>query len=165
MGLVLDFSATTLVPSRVTRQKPILARMVCDLARRLFPEFPFTSTMINLGGSRLHIDKNNRGPSMILSLGEHTGGELWQYPGDILDIHMKPTKCDGLLPHVTLPFQGERYSLVYYCINPSRAAPTPSDAEFLKELGFWSLADAPSEAGRPRADLLSEAAKLVGPLL
>ena len=83
IGLVFDFAAATLVPSRVTRQKPILARMVCDLARRLFPEFPFTSAMINVGGSKLHIDKNNRGPSMILSLGAHRWRAMaipWRHP-------------------------------------------------------------------------------------
>jgi hypothetical protein len=55
--------------------------------------------MVNEGGSTLHVDRNNCGPSLLISLGDHTGGELWQYPGDVLEVHYKATHCNGLLPH------------------------------------------------------------------
>ena len=29
--------------------------------------------------SALHVDKNNRGPSLIVALGDFEGGELWTY--------------------------------------------------------------------------------------
>ena len=115
--------------------------------------------------STLHIDGNNNGPSIIVSLGLHTGGQLWQYPGDILNIAAKLTECDGLIPHVTLPYEGERYSLVYYFIKARRDEPTPENAAFLKDLGFSSVLDCPPSPGDPRGDLLKEAAVLVAPLL
>jgi len=78
---------------------------------------------------------------MIVSFGEHEGGELWQYPGKIMKIHNKPRLSNGLLPHMTLPFTGERYSLVYYNMAGDRAqgqrAPLKADdAAYLRGLGF-----------------------------
>jgi hypothetical protein len=118
-----------------------------------------------MGASTLHIDGNNNGPSIIVSLGVHTGGQLWQYPGDILNIAAKLTECNGLIPHVTLPYEGERYSLVYYFIKARRDEPTPENAAFLKDLGFSSVLDCPPSPSDPRGDLLKEAAALVAHLL
>ena len=121
--------------------------------------------MVNMGASTLNIDGNNNGPSVIVSLGLHTEGQLWQLPGDILTIAAKPTECNGLVPHVTLPYVGERYSLVFYCIKATRAEPLPQDATFLQSLGFNSVHERPPYPGKPRADLLKEAAALAAPLL
>jgi len=149
LGIVCDYASRQLVVSKGTRRYPKLAASLCSFGRALSPGFPFTSIMVNQGASTLHVDKNNCGPSVLISLGDHTGGELWQYPGDVLEVHCKPTKCNGLLPHMTLPFEGERFSLVYYCINSSRSPPTEENRQYLQDLGFWSLADRP-EPGRPQ---------------
>ena len=95
---------------------------------------------------------------MICSLGNHTGGELWQWPGDVLEIHNKFKLSDGLLPHATLPFKGERYSLVYYSVKELRAPPCEEDAKFLNDLGFWPMEARPAKAGKARLDLLKLAA-------
>ena len=95
---------------------------------------------------------------MICSLGKHTGGQLWQWPGDVLDIHNEFKLSDGLLPRATLPFEGERYSLVYYCVKELRAPPCEEDAKLLHDLGFWSMEARPVKAGRARLDLLKLAA-------
>ena len=97
---------------------------------------------------------------MICSLGNHTGGQLWQWPGDVLDIHNQFKLSDGLLPHATLPFEGERYSLVYYCVKELRAPPCEEDAKLLHDLGFWSMEARPlaNKAGKAKLDLLKLAA-------
>ena len=148
LGLVVDYASRNLKPSQNTKRNKILARALCQIAQEHFPEFAFTNIMVNQGGSSLHIDKNNWGPSMILSVGDHDGGELWQFnpsswQGDVLEIKNNPTRCNGLLPHATLPFEGERYSLVYYCIHSWRKPPQEVDAALLKDLGFWAMEDRP----------------------
>ena len=76
-----------------------------------------------------------------------------------------PPECNGIVPHVTLPYVGERYSLVFYCIRATRAELLPQDAAFLQSLGFNSVHERPLSPGKPRGDLLKEAAALVAPLL
>jgi len=149
LGTVTDYSAKHLKPSVNTKRYKTLARTLCKLAREEFPDFVFTSIMVNKGGSELHVDKNNCGPSIIFSLGDHTGGDLWQFnpstwQGDIFEIKYNPTECNGLLPHATLPFEGERYSLVYYCLQSWRQPPKGDDALLLKDLGFWAMSDRPA---------------------
>ena len=117
--------------------------------------------MINKGGSALHVDRMNFGPSVIVSLGLHTGGQLWQYPDLVLDIHNRPQLTNGLLPHMTLPYKGERFSLVYFNMCGNRAAMSTKDDEYLRLLGFHGIAKQPIAKPRPRADLLDEAANIL----
>jgi hypothetical protein len=158
LGTVLMYSDTMFRVSQHTFRHKELTKALCKLGRESFPNFPFTSIMVNKDGCPLHVDRNNCGPSMICSLGKHTGGELWQWPGDVLDIHNEFKLSDGLLPHATLPFEGERYSLVYYCVKELRAPPCEEDVKLLHDLGFWSMEARPVKAGRARLDLLKLAA-------
>jgi hypothetical protein len=89
LGAVLMYSDTQFRVSQHTYRYKELAKALCKLGRESFPDFPFTSIMVNKGACALHVDRNNCGPNMICSLGEHTGGELWQWPGDVIDIHDK----------------------------------------------------------------------------
>ena len=148
LGAVLVYDQPEFRMSAHTYRHQELAKAVCKLARDARPDFPFTSCQINKGACGLHVDKNNSGPSLICSLGDHTGGELWQWPGDVLDIHNKIVECNGLVPHATLPFDGERYSIVWYCVRDLRPAPNPYEANMLSELGFYSTDERP-ECGKP----------------
>ena len=164
LGTVVDYASHNLKPSINTKRHKMLARALCKFAREEFADFPFTSIMVNKGGSELHVDRNNCGPSVIFSLGDHTGGELWQFnpstwEGDVLEIKNSPTKCNGLLPHATLPFEGERFSLVYYCLQSWRKPPKEANASLLKDLGFWSVDDRPASYQVPRRHLLPLAAR------
>jgi len=159
LGAVLVYDQTEFKVSAHTYRHPDLARAVCKLARDLRPDFPFTSVQINKGGCPLHVDRNNCGPSLICSLGDHTGGQLWQWPGDVLDIHNKLIECDGLLPHATLPFDGERYSIVYYCIRDLRPPPFEHDAKFLEDLGFYHMDRRPEQGKCVSLTLLKTAAE------
>jgi hypothetical protein len=159
LGAVLMYSDTQFKVSQHTYRYKELAKALCKLGRESFPDFPFTSIMVNKGACALHVDRNNCGPSMICSLGEHTGGELWQWPGDVIDVHDKFQISNGLLPHATLPLEGERYSIVYYCVRDLRELPCDEDQKLLEGLGFWSLASRPTKVGRARIDLLKAAAE------
>ena len=90
---------------------------LCEL-----PDFFFTSVQINKNHRCCkHIDSYNVGVSYIIGLGDYTGGELRIYNRDNtyedIDIRNKWYCFNGSkLYHETLPFTGERYSLVYYKI-------------------------------------------------
>lgn len=87
------------------------------------PGFKFTSIVINKNHmARLHKDKNNIGESYITALGDYNGGELrvWNKEQTAFtdhDIRNKWLLFNGTEHfHETLPFEGERYSIVYYTV-------------------------------------------------
>jgi len=161
LGYVTQYNKGWTV-SVFTRKHPELANLACAYARERFPDFVFTSIMVNEGGSALHIDRANIGPSMIVSLGDHVGGELWQYPDTIIKVHNRLRPCDGLVPHMTMPYRGERFSLVYFNLAGNFPQPERSDARYLRSLGFYKPSDRPDAMGRrPRADLLVDAAAVL----
>ena len=52
--------------------------------------------------------------SLIVALGDYTGGEL-VVEGDVNDIRYAPLEFNGWTQrHWTRPFEGERYSLVWF---------------------------------------------------
>ena len=65
-----------------------------------------------------HYDKNNKGNSFLVAFGSYTGGELKIHEGDLSgnhDINCKPIKADfSKILHSVTPFEGERFSLVFY---------------------------------------------------
>ena len=113
----------------------LLNKWLCERATGLEQGPVFTSITINKGyAGRIHRDKNNAGPSFIKSFGDFTGGELRYFPGDDrdgppegvllkglveeeLDIHSSLYMIDGTRAHGVKPFEGERYSVVFYCAN------------------------------------------------
>ena len=87
-------------------------------------EFKFTSIQYNKNQqAKKHVDKNNVGVSTIIGLGDYSGGELIVYDEDgnngvKHDIHNKFLQFDGSKYwHETAPFEGERYTLVFYSID------------------------------------------------
>ena len=146
--------------SAATSKYACLVRQLVAIAVAGVPGFQFTSICLNHAfACRPHIDKNNVGPSYIVSVGEHSGGELWvedgigpasfvlgetlsaAYPsggtfrGSTHDIHQKWTAYDGRRMHYTLPFSGERYSFVFFCA-PRWARVSDVARDTLDELGF-----------------------------
>jgi hypothetical protein len=67
-----------------------------------------------------HLDRKNTGESLLIGLGDYKGGELvvWEdkeSPTTTVDISSQSVQFDGSkLYHETAPFEGERYSLVFY---------------------------------------------------
>eukprot|EP00438_Fugacium_kawagutii_P025630 Skav209733 [mRNA] locus=scaffold528:584647:592496:- [translate_table: standard] len=124
-----------------SKSRPWLVRLLTSFARNFHPDFEFTSIQVNKNyASRPHVDKNNLGDSLIIGLGDYTDGGIWvhdpagnvsfelqediscmyhyeasaTYNGTFLDIHDKWVHFNGNRLHFTQPFQGDRYTLVYY---------------------------------------------------
>ena len=96
-------------------------------------DFPFTSISVNHAyAAKRHRDGNNAGPSLTRSLGAFTGGRLKYFPDDdgrlgleemrdqdaeILDTRNGFVVFDGNRAHEVEPFEGQRFSLVFFTIG------------------------------------------------
>jgi hypothetical protein len=150
--------------STATKEFPWTVRLMIGTFRRAFPWFPFTSIQVNSGfASRPHVDRRSRGPSALIALGEHSGGYLWvhepesgtvpkvlsseegqvstqyrvgeQYWGHEYDVNGHWLRFDGHRMHYTLPFEGERHSLVFFTSSKFLEAPVGVRNEMF-EAGF-----------------------------
>ena len=86
--------------------------------------FKWTSMQINVNTvPRYHTDRNNVGPSILLVLGNHKGGEV-QVEG-----HEPVAECETLWlfngndKHRSMPFDGVRVSVVWFAHASSEMAP------------------------------------------
>lgn len=70
--------------------------------------------------AKKHIDSFNVGNSIIVGIGEYTGGELSIFTPDDTEhvsysIKDTPVMFNGAVhPHETKPFEGERFTIIYY---------------------------------------------------
>ena len=83
------------------------------------PDFQYTSIQVNQNYTTLpHKDCGNRGESAIVGFGDYAGGEL-KIENTNVDIKYKLVYFDGSLhEHSTVPYTGERYSLVFHRPKP-----------------------------------------------
>jgi len=95
-----------------------------ELMQHHDPTFQFSTIQINDNTTcAKHIDSNNVGESYIIGIGEYQGGDLRVFGVDgcdYVDVNIKNKfyKFDGSkFPHMTLPFTGNRFSIVYYNIS------------------------------------------------
>ena len=107
--------------------------------RMLRDDFTFSDVII-LQDSEcpVHADTNNLGESAILTLGNFEGGGLWVSDGEggkVLECHNTVHYFDGKTPHATMPFQGQRFTLVFYTRREVPSA-KPGVRATLTELGF-----------------------------
>ena len=112
---------------------------------------PFTSIQVNFQyASSPHVDANNVGPSYIRGLGDFTGGELVVECGEMPrqrdssksaaittehDVSNTWHVFDGNARHWTRPFEGERYSIIYF-VNSRFGRMSREHFEQLRTLGF-----------------------------
>ena len=77
--------------------------------------FKFTSIQIkkNFTSGTLHIDANV-GPSLTLSIGNFEGGELYINNRGRVDTENKLVLFNGQQPHMALPYEGKRFSFVFF---------------------------------------------------
>merc|ERR1719265_2015826 len=154
-------SATTWHLMRLTRLLNIyFERLACGTG--FFRCLPGTTLQLTKNlQSRWHRDKNNQGPSYITGLGSYVGGQLFVedkngdmiFPlqeaipgvgskGECLQGHIESIRkhlveFDGNRAHGTLPFKGERFSVIRFCLGTESYNDTPSTVKtFLERLGF-----------------------------
>ena len=105
-------------PSRHNKKHTELLRLSKALLKSHAPRYAFHSVTINKNhASAKHIDKNNKGFSYIIGLGNYTGGQLVFDSGPHKGVHNiknKWLKFKGDHTHWVKPFKGERYTLVFY---------------------------------------------------
>ena len=109
------------VPSRNNEKyKALLAAATESFLRASGNKYKFEAVTINKNhAAARHVDKNNKGHSYIIGLGNYTGGELVftdkSSPNyGTHNIKNKWLKFVGDTEHYVKPFKGTRYTLVYY---------------------------------------------------
>ena len=130
--------------SRWCWKRPYLYRLLLDFAEK-HVRIPFTSITVNQSYPCLpHKDKNNIGESFLVAFGNYNRGELKIHDGDASlqgehDICRKPIVADfSKITHSVLPFEGERFSLVFY-VNKGhhREKPVLPEPKVIREDGKW----------------------------
>jgi hypothetical protein len=108
-----------------TKWPEVYAALI-EYGRHIVPTgFFFNAITLNNGvQAKKHTDSFNVGKSIIVSFGEHTGGKLRVYSTETeyeaMDIKDRPLMFNGaLLAHETEPFEGQRWSIIYYCQLPT----------------------------------------------
>ncbi len=124
----------TVVLTRITTKYlaafNLLCRWLAENAPSTLKNFAYSSINLNYGyAARRHRDANNVGPSITKSFGQFTGGLLLYWPFDdgqsdindfvdsaalTIDTHREMVLFDGPRCHTVTPFQGERYSVVFF---------------------------------------------------
>jgi hypothetical protein len=122
-GLVREMftKKTDLIQSRQNKKYPELYQNIMELGLIILPEdFEYNQVCLNKNVECLpHFDGRNVGNSYIVSFGDFTGGELMIFDDDdnieYIDIKYNPYCFNGAkVKHGTAPFEGTRYSLIYY---------------------------------------------------
>ncbi|MGI9214794.1 MAG: hypothetical protein ACR2HS_03890, partial [Gammaproteobacteria bacterium] len=106
----------------INKKYPDLLKALIEFGNNIVPVgFEYSSITINHGvKANKHIDKVNGGISYIIGIGDFTGGNLiiWDKDGETYqeyNLNEKPIGFNGkLLYHQTTPFEGERYTIIYY---------------------------------------------------
>jgi len=145
-------AATTLDQFRLSK---LLVGLTEDSAIAGCAPERYTSICLNVDfGSGLHIDSYNSFDSWIFSLGEHLGGDLFvekapvteqeqscsiehggsHVAGASVNIKQRWYRFDGSKRHCTLPYEGFRVSVVFFCAPPDKCSPI--DLARLHHLGF-----------------------------
>jgi len=111
-----------------------------DIAKKYVPDFKYTSIQINKNfAGALHVDRGNVGPSMMLTVGKDMkGGNLYIHEAGTLKTQNKFIFFNGNVPHMTLPYSGTRYSIVYFTHTAAKAVfyKNPEDVKQIKKMGY-----------------------------
>lgn len=158
LGLVQSFTQQWYLSQR-SRRHPAVLKLLCRWLRsHISPqakEFAFTSVTINAAYSaKRHRDAGNVGPSIVKAFGEFSGGELMYWPGDrpekrlkleelsardlvTLDVKENLVLFDGNRAHEVCPFDGERYSVVFFARRGYENVPMRLQREYKALNGYF----------------------------
>tara|TARA_R110000824_G_scaffold219413_2_gene406299 strand:+ start:934 stop:2199 length:1266 start_codon:yes stop_codon:yes gene_type:complete len=98
-------------------------KFIYDLMKKYIhsidPDFRYTAITLNKNiVCEPHTDKFNKSPSLIVALGEYTGGNLFIKKDEVVvkhNIKDKPLIFNGKDLHWNDKCEGERFSMVFYC--------------------------------------------------
>jgi hypothetical protein len=127
--------------SAMTRKHSLLASLLNTWMTRKHPGFSYTAIQINRGSCGLHVDQGNCGHSVIKAFGDFSGGELWTLatPHKLHDVKRRALYMNGNVPHMTMPFAGERYSIVCFTTRAAHREMPPAEMLAYRRLGFPRL--------------------------
>jgi len=112
---------TGLYKTKIYAENPHLKDIFKEFQSLYFPDFKWNQLQLNKSyPCPPHIDSQNVGTSVLVSLGNYTGGLTCVYDPvekkiNRYDCREKPIKFNGSeLLHWVEPFEGTRYSIVFY---------------------------------------------------
>jgi hypothetical protein len=121
------------LPPDYSRNNWLRPKLYCHLLEfaEKFVDISWNAVTVNQNyKADKHRDKNNKGPSFLVAFGDYTGGNLSIYEGDLSGSHnifCRPLITDfSKVFHAVEPFEGSRYSLVYYWFVNNRLGPLPA---------------------------------------
>ena len=106
--------------SKLSLEHPDLDELLINFMKQHNPEFLFNSVYITKNClSKPHVDSGNVGNSIIVTIGNFAGGNLFVIQDDLtttlFDIQKNSLEFNGVRhPHFTQEFIGNRYSLIFY---------------------------------------------------
>jgi hypothetical protein len=115
--------------SRNCWARPYLYKLILDFAQK-YVDIPYQGIMLNQNYQAMkHRDRGNVGVSYLVAFGNYTGGELEVCEGEHAgkyNMNSKPIKLDfSQTYHMVHPFEGNRYSLVFYTLKKQVPATVP----------------------------------------
>lgn len=122
--------------SKFTSDHPELWSALQEMAAYIDPDHRWTSVTLNHNVvCKPHKDARNDGLTMIIGLGDYTGGELC-IEGQDIDINHKPHYFNGFLhEHYNRAFTGDRWTLMFYSLRKSwEIVHRPEDVPIIREV-------------------------------
>lgn len=115
------------VPIDYSRQNWIRPKLYYHLVKfaEKYVDISYTSITVNQNYQAMkHRDKGNEGVSYLVAFGNYTGGDLKIWEGDLSgnhNIRHRPIVAEfNKIYHSVEPFQGNRYSLVFYSLKKDK---------------------------------------------
>ena len=126
--------------SRQNWLRPYLYKLLLDFGNQ-YVDLSWNAITVNQNyRADKHYDKNNKGSSFLVAFGDYKGGQLLIHEGDLSgshDVAYRPLKTDfSKVLHSVAPYEGERFSLVYYWFENKRSQPLPPPS-VKEEDGKW----------------------------
>ena len=144
LGKVRAYHQKIMVNSTHNKRFPQLLELLKEAVKEFDPDFTFTTIQINKNVlTSPHKDRNNVGLSLALSLGDFKGGGIEQFNDDgtstLIDTKNKFQYQDGSKLHRTLPFEGERYAMIFFFHKAGFNSPMSPPMETILQNGMKHL--------------------------
>ena len=115
--------------------------LVADMLQAKDQDFTFTSIQLVVNArAQVHVDKGNVGPSLAVTLGPFSGGELCTHDPEPNSFPVGApgvvTKFDGRKAHFILPFAGDRVSIIAFTHQAIYTAAARAHIDLLRRLRF-----------------------------